>query len=171
MNTIASQIAKRSRVILILTKVTRILLYVLIGLTVLLLASTWVSADAPIFQIGKTKVYASVPMQALLGLKTGTVDARQVSDLRVQLVAQLVAFCLSQVMLRKIARLFTLIRESKDPFTADIAKPMKAFAVALGLIVAIQNTILGIVVGLVIFAFALIFEYGAQLQTQVDETL
>ena len=81
------------------------------------------------------------------------------------------AFCLSQVMLRKITRLFTLIRESKGPFTADIAKPMKAFAVALGLIVAIQNTILGIVVALVIFAFALIFEYGAQLQNQVDETL
>jgi len=171
MNTISQRIVKQSKVILVLARVTRIVVYVVIGCMALLLASTWMPAEQPLFRLGKTAVYAAVPLKTLFGLEIGAEWEARVASLRVDIVLQLLTFILSQIMLYKITGLFTKIHESKDPFTANAAKPMKAFAVLLGLIIGIQNTILSVVIALVIYAFALIFEYGEQLQTQADETL
>ena len=171
MNALTEKIARNSKVILVLAKVTRILLYIVLGLTVFLLVSTWVSSDEPIFKIGNTEVFASIPLQKLLGVNFGFDTAQQFSNLRFSLVRQMAAFLLAQIMISRIIRLFTLISESKDPFSADVARPMKAIAILLGIIISVENTILGVVVALTIFAFALIFQYGAELQNQVDETL
>lgn len=171
MNTLTAKIAQQSKVILILVKIARILVSIAIGIVALLLFSTWIPSDEMIFRLGNTKVFASVPVQNLLGLDIRVETAQEVSAMRVELIVQLLALILSQVMLVKIARLFSVIRDNGNPFTADIAQPMKAFAVLLGLLIGVQSSILGIVVALVIFAFALIFQYGAQLQNQVDETL
>ncbi len=172
MDSITQKIIKQSKVILVLAKVTRIILYVVIGVTVFMLISTWVGSDQPIFSFGNTKVYATIPVRVLLGVDiVDSENTDQIASMRVDLFAQLLGFILSQVMLKKITGLFTHILESKDPFTAEAAKPMKVFAVLLGVIIGVQNTILGVVVALVIYAFAMIFEYGALLQTQVDETL
>ncbi len=171
METLTAKIARQSNVILVLAKITRILLYIVLGVSVFLLISTWTASDQPLLRIGNTSVYATIPLQNLLGVNFDADTAEKLSTLRFTLARQLAAFVLAQVMIARIIRLFTLIRDSKDPFSADVARPMKAIAILLGIIISVQNTILGVVVALTIFAFALIFQYGAQLQNQVDETL
>lgn len=171
MNTLTEKIAKKCSVILLLARITRIVLYIILGFTVFMLISTWFSGDEPILKIGDIQVYATVPLRNLFGVDFGADVTQTVPNLRLQLASQLFAYVVSQILLVRIIRLFTLIRDSKDPFTANIARPMKALAILLGLVIAVQNTILGVVVALVIFAFALIFQYGAELQNQVDETI
>lgn len=170
MSELAQKIARQCKVILVLAKVTRIILYVLLGLTILLLISTWVPGDQPIFRIGGTEVFATIPLKSLLG--TGFYDqVKQLVDYRIDLSIQLVTFILAQVMLKMVTRLFTHIRESESPFTESVVKSIKALAILLGLVIGINNSILGLVIAFVIFTFALIFQYGMELQNQVDETL
>ena len=167
----SAKIAKTSKVVLILAKVARIVLYVLLGLTLFLLVSTWVPGDAPLLRIGGTEVYLTVPLKTLLGVEAADGVRRTLTDIRLDLGAQMVSFILAQVMLQLVTRLFTDISESENPFTPGIIKTLKTLAVLLGLVVAVQNTLLGVVVAFTVFAFALIFEYGGELQHQVDETL
>ena len=171
MNELTAKIAQQSKIILTLAKVARMILYVVLGLTSFLLISTWVPGDKPIFKLGDMQVYATLPLKTLLGDSVSVEVTKALAPLRLNLAGQLAAFIMAQVMLSMVIRLFTRIRENGNPFTADVAKPMKAFAILLGLVIGIENTILGVVIAFVIFAFALIFQYGAQLQTQVDETL
>jgi hypothetical protein len=170
MDTLVQKIARQSSVVLVLAKVARIILYVLLGLSILLLVSTWTPGDQPILQIGNMKVYATIPLKSLLGTKLYD-EAKSLVDYRIDLSAQVAAFILAQVMLRMVTRLFTRIRENKSPFTEDVVKAIKALAILLGLVVGIDNGILGIVIAFVIYTFGLIFQYGAELQNQADETL
>ena len=171
MQQFTEKIAQQSKVILIFAKITRILLYVALSVTVFLLISTWISDGSPIFKMGNTEVYMTIPLGRILGVELGAQTARQLADLRMQLFGQLFAFIVSLIMLTRITRMFKRIRDTGHPFTAEVVKSMKVFAVLLGLVIAVQNTIVGVVVALVIFAFAMIFQYGAQLQNQADETL
>ncbi len=171
MSELTQKIARTSSVILILAKIARILLDIVLGVTVFLLISTWFPGDKPLLTFGNTEVYATMPLKALLGVDLAGDVAAQLAALRLNIAGQLVTFILAQVMLRLVTRLFTRIQQSESPFTADVAKTMKALAILLGLVVAIQNTIVGVVIAFAIFAFALIFEYGGELQNQVDETL
>ena len=170
MNPLVRKIARQSEVILVLAKVARIILYVLLGLSILLLISTWVPGDQPILKIGGIQVYATIPLRSLLGSGIAG-QVKSLTDSRIDLSAQMVAFVLAQVMLRMVTKLFTRIRESKSPFTEDVVKIIKVLAILLGLVVGVDNSILGIVVAFVIYTFALIFQYGAELQNQSDETL
>jgi hypothetical protein len=171
MNTLPEKIGKQSRVILVLAKITRILLYVILGVAVFALISTWISGETPIFKLGNTEVYATLPLGWLFGVELNAETARQLADLRADLAVQIFAIALSQIMLTMIIRIFSRIRDNKDPFEGNVIRPMKSFAALLGLVIAVQNLILGTVVALSVFAFAMIFQYGAQLKTQVDETL
>ena len=170
MNALAEKIARQSKVILILAKVARIILFVLLGLTLFLLISTWMPGDQPIFRLGGTEVFATIPLKVLLGEDVFN-TARQLADMRVNLSEQLVLFGLAQAMLYLVTKLFTRIRESENPFTEGIVKAMKSLGILLGLVIGISNTILGVVIAFVVYAFAMIFQYGAELQHQVDETL
>jgi len=165
------KIAKQSKIILILAKVARIVLFVALGATVFLLISTWVPGDMPLLRIGGTDVFLTVPLKTLLGAETAEGVTRSLESFRLDLGVQLLSFVLAQIMLRLVTRLFTGIRESENPFTPGIIKTLKTLAVLLGLVVAVQNTLLGVVITFTVFAFALIFEYGGELQHQVDETL
>ena len=170
MSELSQKIARQTKVILILAKAARIILYVLLGLSILLLISTWVSRDNPIFKLGGTEVFAMIPLRSLLGTKIYD-QVRQLVDYRIDLSVQLVTLILAQVMLGMVTKLFTRIRESQNPFTEGIVKGIKGLAIILGLIVGINNSILGVVIAFVIFTFALIFQYGMEQQNQVDETL
>ena len=170
MQELTQKIARQSKVVLILAKVARILLYVLLALTILLLISTWVPGDNPIFTIGGTQVFATIPLRSLLGTQVYD-QVKQLVDYRIDLSLQLAGFILAQVMLGMVTKLFTRIRESENPFTPGVIKGIKGLAIMLGLVVGFGNTILGLVIAFVIFTFALIFQYGMELQTQVDETL
>lgn len=171
MNELTQKIARQSKIILILAKIARIILYVVLGVTIFLLISTWVPGDQPIFRLGGTEVFATMPLKTLLGVGLAEGLAQQLPSLRLDLIGQLFAFILAQVMLHLVTKLFTRIRESENPFTADVVKSMKALAILLGLVIGVENTIVGVVIAFVIFAFAMIFQYGAELQHQVDETL
>ena len=170
MRELTVKIAHQSKVILILAKVARIILFVLLGLTILMLISTWVPGDQPIFSIGGTEVFATIPLRTLLGTQAYD-QVKQLVDTRIDLSVQMVTLILALVMLKIVTRLFTRIRESENPFTQGVVKAIKGLAVMLGLLVGINNSILGVVVAFVLFTFALIFQYGLELQTQVDETL
>lgn len=171
MSELSEKIRRQSEIVLILAKVARIVLYVAFGFTLYLLVSTWIPGEMPLLRIGGMDVYLTVPQSVLLGDVLGVDLTRELSALRLDLGAQLLSFVLAQVMLRLVTRLFTHIRESETPFTPAAVKQLKTLAVLLGLIIGVQNTLVGVVVCLAVFAFALIFQYGGELQTQVDETL
>lgn len=171
MDAFSEKIIRQSKVILVLARITRVLLYVVLGVAIVALVSTWVSDGLPIFKIGNTEVYAAIPIGKLLGVELSAQTLERLADLRIQLAAQIAAFAVSQVMLSIIIRLFTRLQETRNPFAGDVVRSIKSFAVLLGVVIAVQNTILGVVVALVVFAFAMIFQYGAQLQKQIDETL
>jgi len=172
MSELTAKIARQSKTVLMLARVARIILYVVLGTMVFLLISTWLPGDQPIFRLGNTEVFATIPLQRLLGVDGGAEElAQRLPAMRTDLCVQLLAFVLAQLLLYRVTRLFTRIRECKDPFTADVIKPMKAVAILLGLLIGVENTVLGVVIAFVIYAFAMIFQYGAELQNQVDETL
>jgi hypothetical protein len=170
MNPLVQKITHQSEVILVLAKVARIILFVLLGLSILLLISTWAPGDQPILKIGGIQVYATIPLKSLLGSGIAG-QVKSLTDFRIDLSAQVAAFVLAQVMLRMVIKLFTRIRESKSPFTEDVVKIIKVLAILLGLVVGVDNSILGVVIAFVIYTFALIFQYGTELQNQSDETL
>ena len=165
MSELSEKIRRQSEIVLILAKVARIVLYVAFGFTLYLLVSTWIPGETPLLRIGGMDVYLTVPQSVLLGDVLGVDLSRELSALRLDLGAQLLSFVLAQVMLRLVTRLFTHIRESETPFTPAAVKQLKTLAVLLGLIIGVQNTLVGVVVCLAVFAFALIFQYGGELQT------
>ncbi|MDD3335859.1 MAG: hypothetical protein PHI98_10150 [Eubacteriales bacterium] len=160
MNQTASKIVSQSKTITILATVARIILYVAAGITVVSLVGSYLNITGPVLVLFGKPVY-------MIDLSEGmTMEAW-----RVQLVEALVQIGLAQALLYLTDSLFKRIGSSTTPFTAEIVKKMKSLGVLLGLVIAIDNGYLGVVVGFVIYAFAMIFEYGGELQKQVDETL
>ena len=76
------------------------------------------------------------------------------------------------VILIFIKKIFTIIIEENSPFSERSLKTIK-----IGFIVITVITILGgslgvtVITGFILFCIYSIFEYGAALQTEIDETL
>ena len=160
MSELTKKIADQSKVVLILAKVARIILYVMLGVTIVGLACTYMDMDTPVF------VLFGKPILVL-----DLTEGLPLDQARINLVETIVQIGLAQALLYMVTALFERIRSSNSPFTADIVKRMKAIGVMLGVVVCIDNGYLGVVIAFVVYAFAMIFEYGGELQRQVDETL
>lgn len=164
---ISKNIQEQSKTILTLCKVARILLYVAMVIVIGLFIAT--------FCYGEN--------QAILGwhLSDGTpitaaefarsFDVAEIGDLRIELMQVFIYHILALVMLKAVTKLFELIKNSENPFTAQIVKVMKTVAIVLGIVVGFDSLVVGLVVGFAVYAFAMIFEYGQDLQKQADETL
>ncbi len=69
-------------------------------------------------------------------------------------------------------RMFTSIIKSESPFSEDVLKKMKTAFVIISLsIVAFISFIWGLVAAGLFWSLVAIFEYGVEIQKQVDETL
>lgn len=160
MNELTEKIAHQSKVILILAKVARIILYVMAGLTVTLLASSFLNLPDPLFTL------FGVPVK-LYDLTGGqTLKAAQV-----EMLQALIQIGLAEALLYLVSDLFRHIQSSATPFTDAAVKKLKAMGIMLGVVVFIDNGYLGVVVAFIGYALALIFQYGSELQRQADETL
>lgn len=160
MNATMENIVKQSKVVMILCEVARIILYVMLGLALVALVGSFFNYPDPLF------IVFGVPVRMIELTKGMTVEAA-----RVDLVESIVQICLALALLFITSDLFRLIHTSENPFGKDVVKKMKTVAVLLGVTIAIDNGYLGVVIGFVIYAFAMIFDYGRELQKQVDETL
>lgn len=160
MNELTAKIAKQSKIILILAEVARIILYVMIGLDLTALVGSYLNLPDPLF----TLFGCPVRLMELTGGET-------LSQARINMVEELIQIALALKLLFMTSALFERIQASETPFTLDIVKKMKAMAIMLGVVVAVDNGYLGVVIAFVVYAFAMIFEYGGELQKQVDETL
>ncbi|MDD2649012.1 MAG: hypothetical protein PHI27_02100 [Eubacteriales bacterium] len=158
--TLKERIAAQSKTIIIMAKVARIILYVMLGIFGTMLAASLISPDASIIKI----FGLDIKLYSLMGRET-------IPEMQEQLVKSIIMIGLSQALLYFVTALFTKISESDTPFTLDIARRIKTIGILLGVAIALDNIYLGIVVAFVVYAIALIFSYGAELQRQVDETL
>ena len=74
-------------------------------------------------------------------------------------------------LMRYIRKTFDLIGTGEIPFSSDVVKNMRIVAILLTIIM-LPNSVLGaVIVALTMWALMAIFEYGATLQTESDETL
>lgn len=160
MNELTEKIAKNSKVILILSKVARIILYVMAGITIAMLTASFLQLPNPLFTIFGKPVY-------LYDLTEGmTMKAFQV-----ELAEALVQIGVAVALLFIVSDLFRHIQTSASPFNETTVRKLKAMGIMLGVVVFINNGYLGVVVAFIGYALALIFQYGGLLQQQVDETL
>lgn len=169
MSTVNSQkIQNQSKTVLTVCKVARVFLYIAFAAVIALFVAS----------------FFLTPEQAFLGwhLSDGTAitlaefspegaEEFNTADFRIEMVDMLIYLVLSYLMLHQVTKLFTLIQNSENPFTAQIVSVMKIAAILLGIVVGLDNLLAGLVVDFSVYAFAMIFEYGQALQQQADETL
>ena len=75
-------------------------------------------------------------------------------------------------LFRKIGKLFRNINKDYSPFTPENVKLIKFIAVFIAVITLLElGLIPAVFVGFVIWAVALLFDYGCELQTESDEII
>ena len=76
------------------------------------------------------------------------------------------------VVITLIKKIFTILKEENTPFSEKCMNQIKvSFIVITVCAVLTVSGGSGIIIGLVLFCIYSIFEYGAALQTEIDETL
>ena len=76
------------------------------------------------------------------------------------------------VIMSFIIRIFTILREENNPFSERCMKQLKISFIVITVTVLLTSSIgYGLIVGLILFCIYSIFEYGAVLQAEIDETL
>ncbi|MDD3410418.1 MAG: hypothetical protein PHY12_06380 [Eubacteriales bacterium] len=163
MTDLKAEIAKKSNVVLILAKVARVIIYVSLGLCVAGIVDLLLTGANYDIEIKGIHIYPLLQAD----LHTGASK----EDLVWRIVEAMLQLGVAQALLYLITSVFRHISESETPFTDSVVRSLKTMAVLLGAVLFIDNGYLGVVVAFVVYAIALIFEYGGQLQRQVDETL
>ena len=75
-------------------------------------------------------------------------------------------------LFRKIGTLFRNINKDYSPFIPENVKLIKIIAVFVAVIVLLETGIIpAILIGLMLWAVALLFDYGCELQNESDEIL
>ena len=88
------------------------------------------------------------------------------------LVFLIVLTLASAYLFRKIGTLFRNINEDYSPFIPENVKLIKIIAVFVAVFMLLETSIVPAVMsGLMIWAVALLFDYGCELQTESDEIL
>lgn len=164
---ITKNIQEKSQIVLTLCKVARIILYVAMAIVIGLFIATFCFGEGQ--AILGWHMADGTPITAAEFAKS--FDVAEIGDLRVELMQIMIYHILALVMLKGVTKLFQLIKNSENPFTAQIVKVMKTVAIVLGIVVGFDSLVVGLVVGFAVYAFAMIFEYGQTLQQQADETL
>lgn len=76
------------------------------------------------------------------------------------------------IVLTFIIRIFTILREENNPFSEKCMKQLKISFIVIAVTVFLTSSIgPGLIDALILFCIYSIFEYGAALQTEIDETL
>lgn len=165
----------------IILKIMRITAYVAIGLLVSSLAWLAVAGDLDPVAMQHITIYpplSSVPQ-----------GAGEIIRLVVRVSEALVACVLMSFALYYIGGVFKSIKSSESPFEKENVKRIKKAAVYVGLMAFIPQIVassiaalvgnrtsvasggVAIVVAFLFFFLAYVFDYGAELQREADETL
>ncbi|MBQ6453599.1 MAG: hypothetical protein IJJ14_04495 [Coriobacteriales bacterium] len=112
------------------------------------------------FGLGGFKVFTNLP-----------VDIGPLALLVAIAVLTSITLGLLIALMRYIRKTFDLIGTGETPFSSDVVKNMRIVAILLTIIM-LPNSVLGaVIVALTMWALMAIFEYGATLQTESDETI
>lgn len=161
-------ISTQSKTVLTLCKIARIFLIIATAIVVLLLAAAIFVPDGQAL----LSMHLSDGSPITLANFYQSAGAFDRQDFIFEMCSLLAIQILSFVMLSQIRKLFLLIESSENPFTAAIVKTMKTLAILIGIVIELAvGGFCGIVIGFVIYAFSLIFQYAHTLQQQADETL
>ena len=88
------------------------------------------------------------------------------------LVFLIVLTLASAYLFRKIGTLFRNINRDYSPFVSDNVRLIKIIAVFVAVIVLVEAGVIpAILIGLMLWAVALLFDYGCELQNESDEIL
>ena len=88
------------------------------------------------------------------------------------LVMLIVLTLASAYLFRKIGTLFRNINKDYSPFIPENVKLIKSIAVFVAVIMLIEAGVIpAILIGLMLWAVALLFDYGCELQNESDEIL
>ena len=94
------------------------------------------------------------------------------SAMVVFLIMLIVLTLASAYLFRKIGTLFRNINKDYSPFIPDNVKLIKIIAVFVAVIVLLEAGIVpAILIGLMLWAVALLFDYGCELQNESDEII
>ena len=94
------------------------------------------------------------------------------SAMAIFLVMLIVLTLASAYLFRKIGTLFRNINKDYSPFVPENVKLIRIIAVFVAVIVLLETGIVpAIVIGLMLWAVALLFDYGCELQQESDEIL
>lgn len=78
---------------------------------------------------------------------------------------------LMTIIMHFIARIFNRFCYDDSPFLPEIVKDLKIVSVLITLLVLRNSIGLGIISGFILWGIIQLYEYGCELQNQVDETL
>jgi len=94
------------------------------------------------------------------------------SAMTIFLVFLIVLTLASAYLFRKIGTLFRNINKDYSPFIPENVKLIKIIAVFVAVIVLLETGIVpAIMIGLMLWAVALLFDYGCELQNESDEII
>ncbi len=148
-----------------------------------------------------TVIFATPEVRNTLPETTITVETanggsvRNLADMLSMMAFSLTATIFSLVVCSKLQKLFANMRDQETPFTMENAEIFKSIAIIM-LVGAVVPTVVAVIVGygavaidrslsfnvgydmnfsimsvLICFVMSVVFKYGCELQTQVDETL
>ena len=159
------KIRKTAKPIAIIAKILEVFAWIAaigMGVGTILLVAQGSSVDYAEF-VSETTHFPGVVIDA-----SGAPTAANIIAIGAIMVA---FFVLAIILMRFVRKTFKLLAGGESPFSAEVLKKFKAMAIVLFIIVLLNDIITGIVVGLALWTLYSVFQYGASLQTEVDETL
>ena len=162
MDEIRAKIRRQSKTILILAKVGRIMTCIVLGVSIITLVLYQFPPDLPLLSFGSVNVY---PLTVLNG------GGRPEPGVVKELVLAIIQSGLMLAVLYRVTAVFQQLRQDGAPFAPGISKSIKGMAILCGVCFAASNGFLGVLIAFIIYVIAVIFDYGALLQQEADETL
>ncbi|MBQ3321496.1 MAG: hypothetical protein IJH05_01475 [Firmicutes bacterium] len=159
-----AKLQKTSKVFAVIARVAEIVNYV---------GAAICAAGIPVLFVAPDKLKYLISGQEsdqLFQMLSGNMEFK--SAMAVFLVMLIVFTLACAYLFRKIGTLFRNINKDYSPFIPDNVKLIKFIAVFVAVIMLIEvGLVPAVLIGLILWAVALIFDYGCELQNESDEIL
>lgn len=163
-------IKKSSKVIGQIGKVFQILFGIVTGLLLICTAILFVLRGTLNKEIIESQIDFDFPYMVQLGQRLVSQNKTAEALVLICMFGAAVAF-IATVLMYFIAKIFKRFCNDYSPFLPDIVKDFKIVSILVTLLILSSSIGLGIIAGFVFWGIIQVYEYGCELQNQVDETL
>lgn len=161
------QLKKTCRVFAVIAKVFEVLGYIIAGLFLIFIIIISTGASLMYFGLKLDDVGMIGGIWSLLQNNLDVSVAMPIFFVIMILLSLIVAY-----VMRKLNKLFKNINSEYSPFIPENVKLIKAIAIGMAILTLIEvNVATAVVTGFVIWAIALLFDYGCELQNESDEII